>query len=133
MDKGAGPVLQLAQGLFQAAVPLLAVVFPPQAHGNIPGHPAQPGAQLNASTYEGLIQPVGVSGENNQYKLTVPEAYCDGAYIFLTFRLDAKDTKRLVSAVKSTWSVSASVETTWPASPWASASWVRPDSWKPGK
>lgn len=49
----------------------------------------------NASTYEGLIQPVGVSGENNQYKLTVPEAYCDGAYIFLTFRLDAKDTKLL--------------------------------------
>lgn len=49
----------------------------------------------NAHTYGGIIQPVGVSAENNQYKLTAQEAYCDGEYVFLTFRLDAKETKLL--------------------------------------
>lgn len=49
----------------------------------------------HAPTYEGMVQPVGVSAENNQYKLTAQEAYCDGEYVFLTFRLDAKEAKLL--------------------------------------
>lgn len=49
----------------------------------------------NAPSYGGVVQPVGESAENNQYKLTVTEAYCDGDYVFFALRLQAKDSKLL--------------------------------------
>lgn len=52
----------------------------------------------HASTYEGLVRTVGASGENDQYKVTVTEAYCDGEYIFFTMRLDAKEPRLLKMA-----------------------------------
>ena len=45
----------------------------------------------NASSYEGMVQNVGVSAENGQYSVTVTEAYCDGEYVFFALRLRAKD------------------------------------------
>ncbi len=49
----------------------------------------------NAPTYGGLVQAVGASGENGQYKVTVDQAYCDGEYIFFTLILSAKDAELL--------------------------------------
>lgn len=49
----------------------------------------------NAPSYDGVVQAVGESAENNQFKVTVTEAYCDGEYVFFALRLQPKDTKLL--------------------------------------
>lgn len=49
----------------------------------------------NAPSYDGLVQSIDESAENNQYKVTVTETYCDGEYVFFTLRLQPKDTKLL--------------------------------------
>lgn len=49
----------------------------------------------NAPSYEGMIENVGESAENTQYKATVTEAYCDGEYVFFAMRLQPKDAKLL--------------------------------------
>lgn len=49
----------------------------------------------NAPSYDGVVQAIGASAENSQYKVTVTEAYCDGEYLFFALRLQAKDTKLL--------------------------------------
>lgn len=76
--------VNMAFPAFAEGLPLIGEAF---RHWNALG--------ANAPTYEGMIQPMGVSAENNQYKLTAAEAYCDGEYVFLAFRLDAKETKLL--------------------------------------
>lgn len=49
----------------------------------------------NAPSYEGMVQTVGESAENNEYKVTVTEAYCDGEYVFFALHLLPKDTELL--------------------------------------
>ena len=49
----------------------------------------------NASTYDGVVQPVGVTAGNDEYSLTVTEAYCDGEYIFFALQLDPRDPRLL--------------------------------------
>lgn len=49
----------------------------------------------HAPSYEGVVQNIGKSAGNNQYEVTVTEAYCDGEYIFFVLHLQVKDTKLL--------------------------------------
>lgn len=49
----------------------------------------------HAPSYDGIVQAIGESAENNQFKITVTEAYCDGEYVFFALRLQTKDTKLL--------------------------------------
>lgn len=69
---------------FAESLPLIGEVF---RHLNSLGS--------NASSYDGMIQSIEESGENDQYKVIVTEAYCDGEYLFFALRLQAKDTKLL--------------------------------------
>ncbi len=45
----------------------------------------------NASTYDGLIQPVGASAEAGSFTLESPEAYCDGKHLFFSLKLSSDD------------------------------------------
>lgn len=49
----------------------------------------------NASTYDGVVQAVGARAENEQYRLTATEAYCDGEYLFLALKLEPKEARLL--------------------------------------
>lgn len=69
---------------FAESLPLIGEVF---RHLNSLGS--------NAPSYDGVIQSIDESGENDQYKATITEAYCDGEYLFFALRLQAKDTKLL--------------------------------------
>lgn len=49
----------------------------------------------HAGTYDGVVQTLGEQAENDQYKVMVTEAYCDGEYVFFALRLLPKEPRLL--------------------------------------
>lgn len=68
----------------------------------------------NAASYDGVVQTIGESAENDQYKVIVTEAYCDGEYVFFALRLQAKDTKLLkMESLQTEESISGNSTSGW--------------------